>query len=59
MGWLLNDEEIRDLYRLLTVVGLVEYRKLRWAGYVDRKVIKYLGIVRFLQISYCCWISEI
>jgi len=40
LEWLLNDDEIRDLYRLLTVVGAVKYRKLRWAGYVDRMFIK-------------------
>ena len=41
LRWLLNDEEIRGLYRLLAVVGLVKYRKLRWAGYVECMVIKY------------------
>jgi hypothetical protein len=37
LGWILHNEELCDLYRSVTVVGVVKYRKLGWAGYAARK----------------------
>jgi hypothetical protein len=34
--WMLQNEELRHLYRSLSIVRAVKYRRFRWTGHVAR-----------------------
>jgi hypothetical protein len=33
---MMHTDELRDLYRALNIVKMMEFRRLRWAGHIDR-----------------------